>query len=142
MKTNIGMWIDQRKAVIILSTDMGEETKVILSNVDRQPGRIDGERSTARFESLLVDANDVTERRDTSHLHRYYDEVIACVREAEAILVFGPGEAKGQLLRQLEDALPKGYIVAVETADKMTDRQVAARVRDYFKKESPTLELG
>jgi len=35
MKTNVGVWIDHRKAVIVEISDTGEETKVIESNVEK-----------------------------------------------------------------------------------------------------------
>jgi hypothetical protein len=141
MKTNIGLWIDHRRAVIVLESSAGEEVNVILSDADRQPGRIHGERSTAAYESLQVEADDVKERKFTSHLHQYYEEVVACVRHAEGLLVFGPGEAKGQLVKELERALPKGFIVTVETADKMTDRHIAAHVRDHFSEKNSIISL-
>ena len=36
MKTAVGLWIDHRKAVIVVITDSGEETKLIVSKVERQ----------------------------------------------------------------------------------------------------------
>lgn len=141
MKTNIGLWIDHRRAVIVLETGAGEEIKIILSDADRQPGRIHGERSTGSFEALQVEADDVTQRKFTAQLHHYYEEVVACVRHAESLLVFGPGEARGQLVKELERALSKDCVVTVETADKMTDRQIAAHVRDHFKAVNPVITL-
>ena len=141
MKTNIGLWIDHRKAVIVLESSAGEEIKVILSDADRQPGRIHGERATGSYEALQVDADDVSERKFTAHLHHYYEEVVACVRHAQGLLVVGPGEAKGQLVKELEKALPKSCVVAVETADKMTDRQIAAHVRDHFRDKNSIIPL-
>ena len=141
MKTNIGLWIDHRKAVIVLDFSAEEGTKVILSDTDRQPGRIHGERSNDSFETLQVKADDVQERKFTAHLHHYYAEVVECVRHAKALLVFGPGEAKGQLVKELEQTLPKDCVVTVETADKMTDRQIAAHVREHFKAANPVITL-
>lgn len=141
MKNNIGLWIDHRKAVISVFSVNEGETKVILSHADRQPGRIDGERSMTKYESLLVPADDVRDRKFEQHLNTYYDEVITCVHDAESLLIFGPGEAKGEFKKRLDKEKPSGRIVSVETADKMTDRQIVARVRDYFEKESPVIML-
>jgi hypothetical protein len=49
-------------------------------------------------------------------------------------LIFGPGEAKGELTKRLERIDLSGRIVSVETVDKMTERQIAAKVRRYFAK--------
>jgi hypothetical protein len=60
--------------------------------------------------------------------------VISHIRDADSILIFGPGEAKGELKKRLESKGLGGRIVAVETTDKMTERQIAAKVRAYFQK--------
>jgi hypothetical protein len=72
------------------------------------------------------------DRRFADHLNTFYDEVISHIREAESILVFGPGEAKGELEKRLESKGLGRRIVGVETIDKMTDGQIAAKVRQRF----------
>ena len=134
MKTTAGLWIDHRKAVIAIVSAEGEETLEIKSNVEKQPGRFAGVRSTTPYEAQLVQADDSREREFTGHLNQYYAEVIAAIRDAESILIFGPGEAKGELKKRLEHTKLGGHIIAMETADKMTDRQIAAKVREYFHK--------
>jgi hypothetical protein len=47
-------------------------------------------------------ADDLRQRELTGDLNVYYDEVISCIRDAESILIFGPGEAKGELKKRLE----------------------------------------
>ncbi len=127
MKSEIGLWIDHRKAVIVTVTDEGEETKQITSNMEKH----------VRFSSGASEdgsAEDVRDRQFGNRLNSYYDEVIACLREAETIQIFGPGEAKGELETRLENEGLKGRIVEIETVDKMTDRQIAAKVRQHFLK--------
>jgi len=53
------------------------------------------------YESLLVKADDSHQREYTHHLNQYYAKVIAAVGHAEALLIFGPGEAKGELKKRL-----------------------------------------
>ncbi len=134
MKTTAGLWIDHRKAVIVLVSDAGEKLLEIKSNLEKQPGRIEGVRSRTPYEAQLVKADDSHEREFTGHLEHYYAAVIAAIREAELILIFGPGETKGDLKKHLEHAKLGGNISAIETTDKMTDRQIAAKVREYFQK--------
>jgi len=138
MKTIAGLWIDHRKAVITIVSAEGEKTVEIRSYAERQPGRIEGVRSTAPFEAHNVKADDSREREFTDRLNLYYAEVIAAIRDAGSILLFGPGEAKGELKNRLEHAKLGERIVAVETADKMTDRQIEAKVRDCFHQLNPT----
>jgi hypothetical protein len=139
MHTNIGLWIDHRRAVIVFPSRAEEETKVILSHADRQPGRSDGERSGESHESLQTVADDVRDRKFAHTLNGYYDEVIACVHGAASLLVLGPGEAKGEFVKRLWHEKPATRSVNVETTDKLTDRQIAARVRDHFTSETPII---
>ena len=133
MRTRVGLWIDHRKAFIVAVTPTGETTSLVISGVDKQLGRPLGVRSTTSFESQLVKADDRQERRLTRLYDLYYDAVIASLRGAESILILGPGEAKGELQQRLQKDRLGGRVVGVETADKMTDRQIEARVRGHFR---------
>ena len=52
-------------------------------------------------------------------LNIYYDEVTSVLRDAESILLFGPGEAKAELKKRLKDDHLDHLIRAVETVDPM-----------------------
>ena len=130
MATQAGLWIDHRKAVVVMISDEGDATKIIESNAERHIRYSGGARSGAAHESQPGTAEDTRERHFDGQLGTYYDEVIACIRDAEAILVFGPGEAKGELKARLERGGLGARVVGVETVDKMSDRQIAARVRE------------
>ncbi len=54
MKTKIGLWIDHRKAVIVAVSGKREESSVIESKAEKQPGRFDGVRSTTPYEAQKV----------------------------------------------------------------------------------------
>ena len=132
MKKEVGLWMDHRKAVIVAITDKAEETKVIISKVEKQLCRSGGSPLKGPHEASQVPADDSRERAFTGHLNIYYDAIIACIRDAEAILILGPGEAKGELKKRLKSEKLDGRIVGIETVDKMTDRQIVARVRQRF----------
>ena len=134
MKMKAGIWIDHRKAVIVLLSAKGEETLEITSDIEKHPSRSEGGDSAATpYEAQLVKADDSQERKFAGQLDQYYSEVTPAFSGAESILIFGPGEAKGELKRHLEHAKLGKNIVAVETSDKITDRQIASKVREYFK---------
>ena len=124
MKKRAGLWIDHRKAVIVIVTDEGEEIKEIASNMEKHI------RFTAGTASEVGSTEDMRDREFGNHLNSYYDRVIAVLRDADSIQIFGPGEAKGELRKRLEHQGVKGHVLAIETADKMTDRQIAAKVRE------------
>ncbi len=134
MKTKVGVRIDHRKAAIVTVTDKGEEIGLIISKVEKQLRRSGDSPLKGPYEPLQVPADDSRQRTLTGHLNIYYDAVIASIREAESILIFGPGEAKDELKTRLERNNLGGRIVGIETVDKMTDRQIAAKVRQHFSK--------
>jgi hypothetical protein len=128
VKKVVGLWIDHRKAVIVIVSDEGEETKQLESGMEKHVRFSGGSRSEEGK------ADDQRDRQFTGHLNTYYDEVIAHIRDAESILLFGPGEAKGELEKRLANKGLNGRVVGIETVDKMTDRQIAAKVRQHFRK--------
>ena len=130
--TKTGLWIDHKKASILAITEKGEETGLIISKVEKQLRRSGDSPLEGPYESQLVPADDSRQKAFTGHLNIYYDAVIASIRDAESILIFGPGEAKDELKERLQENNLGGRVVGSETVDKMTDRQIAAKVRQHF----------
>jgi len=126
VKKEIGLWIDHRKAVIVIIKDEGEEIKKITSNMEKH---VRFKSSSASEKSA---GEDVRDRKFGNHLNSFYDEVIAYIRDADSIQIFGPGEAKGELEKRIEHEGLKAHILAIETVDKMTDRQISAKVREHI----------
>ena len=134
MKTRVGLWIDHRKAIIVAVTDKGEEMGLVISKAGKQLRRSGDSPLKGPYDQLQAPAADSRQRILAGHLNIYYDAVIASIRDAESILIFGPGDAKGELQKRLKRNNLGGRIAGVETVDKMTDRQIAAKVRKYFQK--------
>jgi stalled ribosome rescue protein Dom34 len=139
IKPNAGVWIDHREATIVVLTDTGEETKQIQSNVEKQLRR-SGEPDHGSFEAQEVPADDSREREYSGQLVRYYDEIISYLRGAGAILILGPGEAKGELKKRFEKDQSDTRTVAVETADKMTGPQLVALVRHHYHRDPTRIQ--
>jgi hypothetical protein len=124
MSHQVGIWIDHRKAVIV-SASAGQVTaKTVESEVGPHP-RYSGSQEGGGEKKY-------EERRDL-HLDRYYDEVITQLGQPDALLLFGPGEAKLQLRDRLgRSKMFSASIVAVESTDKLTDPQIVARVKEHY----------
>ena len=125
MKKDIGLWIDHRKAVVVIVSDEGEEVKEITSHMGKHVRYSDDTSEGGSSE-------DVRDRQFGNRLNSFYDSVVAVIRDGDTVQIFGPGEAKGELKKRLESAGFKGHILRVETVDKMTDRHIAAKVRERF----------
>ena len=134
MATKAGVWIDHKQAIVVLVTDAGQKIKKITSDIEK-PGRSTGaSQSKHRYTKNDYVAEDSLERKDVSHRNKYFDEVFACLRGADAILILGPGEAKGEFSKHIKAKKLRGLTVELKTSDKMTDRQIAAEVSEHFTK--------
>jgi hypothetical protein len=132
MKTRVGLWIDHRKAIVVAIADKGEETRLVISAVEKQARRSKNARHAGPFEAQKARPDDIRQRAITGHLNVFYDAIIASIKDAEAILILGPGEAKVELEKRLEKSGLGGCVLGVETVDKMTEHQVAAKARERF----------
>jgi len=127
MKKEVGLWIDHRKTVFVTIEDEREVTREIRSNMEKHVRFASGSSEDGS-------AEDMRDRQFTNHLGRYYEGVVSMIRDADSIWIFGPGEAKFELKKRLEFEELGQRIVGVESVDKMTDRQIAAKVRQHFQK--------
>jgi len=125
MHKRVGLWINRNKAVIVSIADNIEARRIITSDMAHYilystivPG--DGSPENIR------------DRRFWNHLGEYYDKIIAHIRDATEIQIFGPEGAKFELEKHLESEGLSGHIVSIEDADKLTDLQIAIKVRKRF----------
>ena len=133
-KNDAGLWIDRRNAVIVSITDEGETIERVKSNVERKV-RLSGGSRTGKTpygpQQVAVDGKQ--EDRIKRQLREYYQEIIRRIQDANQILILGPGEAKIEIKKEIQKsrelALSK---ISVEPADKMTEKQIAAKVRQFF----------
>jgi len=132
MKREVGLWIDHHKTVMVTMQNEKAETREIRSNVEKYVRLSGGLHTKQPNLSPMSTAEDVSDRRYGNHLRGYFDGVVSMLRNADSIWIFGPGEAKVELKERLEREELGGRIDSVETVDKMTDRQIAAKVRLHF----------
>lgn len=131
-KDNAGVWIDHRSARIVALTANGVISTVILSQVEKHPERAGDSPMKGAYEAAQVPADDRRQRALTGELNIYYDAVIAGLRNYDKLLLFGPGEAKGELHTRLLKMNLGARVAAIETAARMTDPQIVAKVRAHF----------
>jgi hypothetical protein len=133
-KNYAGLWLDHRRAFIVSITDDAETIKRIDSDIERKV-RLSGGSRTAKtpYGPQQVSVDGKQEERIKRQLRQYYQQIIRRIQDATKILILGPGEAKTELKKEMEkskELVAKKIIV--ESADKMTERQIAAKVRQFF----------
>ncbi len=124
MSHDVGVWIDHKKAVIV-SIAAGHITITALtSDVGPHPHYAGSQEGGGEKKY---------EERHNQRLNQFYDDVIGQIGEPDALLLFGPGEAKQQLKNRLGHAgASSERPVAIESADKLTDPQIVAKVKEHF----------
>lgn len=142
MKKEIGVWIDRQEAILVILTDGEEEIRHIPSSSVKYtayPGN-----SQARTPVVLtgVPLADPRDRNYEGQLNKYYEEVIAAIRGADSVQIFGPGEAKGELEKRIRRGKLNAQMPAIEAADRMTDIQISAKVRDHYLAGSMPVKSG
>lgn len=136
MQKKIGIWVDRKKALIVILDPMEAEPSIqeILSDRERHV-RLSGGSRTKRtpWGPQQIASDSKLEARDQQHMKRFYQQVIEAVSDAYKIILMGPGEAKMELKKEIDKSKSLSEcLVHMETCDKMTDRQFAARVREFF----------
>jgi hypothetical protein len=125
MDKRVGLWIDRDKAVIVSIEDNIEARRIITSNMEHY----------ILYSSIIPgdgSPENIRDRRFWNHLGEYYDKIIAHIRDATEIQIFGPEGAKYELEKHLETEGLSGHIVSIEDAEKLTDLQIGLKVQKRF----------
>lgn len=132
MKKEVGLWIDHRHATLVTLHDEEEVVQHIESDVEKRirfSGASHSSNETAPNDDYAEDKRD---RRINEQITRYYDEIINHLRDAAGVLIMGPGPAKIEFQKYMEGQKLGDLIAGIEPADKLTDGQIAAKVRAFF----------
>jgi hypothetical protein len=133
MSHNVGPWIDHKKAVIVFVSGTHDATKTLESEVGPH-ARYSDHSAYATPDGPRDGGGEKTyEARFDPLLYRYYDEVVRLLARPEALLIFGPGEAKLQLTGRISRSRRLcDRIVGIETTDTLTNPQIVAKVKEHF----------
>jgi hypothetical protein len=113
MRTKVGLWIDNKNAIIVFVT--GKKINKIVV----KPGICQGTNNIINPEDAFP----------------YYHDVMMTIRNAESILIYGNGKTEDLLKEQLERNNLGNRISCIETYDKLIIQQVAFKVQNYFQKK-------
>ncbi len=128
----IGLWIDRKKAVVVAADSNGESIQQIESEVEGHTAYRGASPGKSPYAAQYQQGEDQLDNKYAERLKKFYDKVIAHIRDADALYIMGPGEAKIELEKRLAHENVRASVVGVEAADKMTNPQIAAKVRKFF----------
>ena len=119
---NLGIWMDHSTAHLIDINSNSNETINSEFNFNTK------EEALSRSESLMHN------KRQQMH-EAYYKEISDEILKYNHVLLFGPTNAKVELNNYLSKDLHfKNIKIDIETADKMTNNEKDAFVKNYFQK--------
>ncbi len=119
---NLGIWMDHSSAHLMEFTTDPIVTKIILSDF------------TDQEKSSSLQKNERIMHNKQQHMQsEYYQKLIDVIKNYEEVILFGPTHAKVELFNLIKaDHLIDKTNVTVQNADKMTDNQQHAFVKNHF----------
>jgi len=121
-KQYAGVWLDNQQAIIItndLGNDNGDYTihEKVKSNGNHSGGNEHSMNNAKQSDSL-----------------KYFKSLSTLLEPYDEILIFGPGKSQEQFQNHLqENAQFKSKKITIDSANQLTDPQMIAKVREFFK---------
>ncbi len=129
-KIQTGIWIDGKEAFLI-RFENGQLTQETIQSGIEDFHPVGGARSKTIWGPMdKMDEKKLLERRKQQE-HAYHQQIIERLGQSNELYIFGPAEQKVKLRKELLKSNNK-YLLTMDTADKMTQRQRIAKVRDFF----------
>ena len=136
MEKLFGLWVDHEKAIIVSLMSGSHKVIHVESDVEGHFRLKGGSRSNTPWGIQGATSESKRELRYNKHLNIYFQNIIDLLKDAKQIFIFGPGEAKYELKKKIEEnKMFLGKISDIETTDKLTEPQSVVKVKKYFKKE-------
>ena len=134
---NIGIWMDKEKAHIVGLEDEQETFHTILSEVDFFKPSGGSRTRSAKWGPQDVVQDSKYLEKEKHQLKNYFSKLVDAIRNADAIALFGPADTNEKFRKELtsnhRDLAAK--LKSVEKVDSMTENQIKALVRDYYRQK-------
>ena len=134
-KRSTGVWLDKEKAIIVTLLNGDISVNTLLSNIEYfHVSGGSGTRLKGGPQDVIQDSKYL--EREKLLLKTYFKNIALEIKDANALVLFGPAEIKDKFNKALNTSY-KGISAKVKdvvTADSMTTRQVKAWVKAFYKK--------
>ena len=129
----MGVWIDHREAILV--SIKGDESTVerFESNAESHYRPSGGNKSGGTSVAQDIMKEKSTDERLKHQYHKFYDQVIAKTVNVNKIFIFGPGEAKRELVSKIGRIKgPHVRIADVIASGRLTEKEIVAKVGTFF----------
>jgi hypothetical protein len=127
MEKRTGIWIDHCKAMIV------DPQKKNITKIEAETKNLVDRTRQTRFGEQYLNPEKKLEAKRKKVLKDYYNNVINQLDNESELYIFGPASAKIELQKELDNTHKKFTRVTVAVSDNLTDNQIIAKVRSFFK---------
>lgn len=129
-----GIWIDKDKAHIVKIDNGKENFSTIQSEIEHFKAKGgSGQRFKSGPQDVIKDSKYL--EKEKHQFKQYFKNIVENVKDTNALVIFGPAGTNEKFKKELDknyNALNTKVKDVVKT-DSMTNNQIIAWVRDYFK---------
>lgn len=119
----LGIWMDHSNAYLMELTN----DTIVANNIVSELADPEAEFNFYKGEKLI-------HKKEQYLQLSYYKKLGETIKKYQEVVLFGPTDAKNELLNLLRnDHLFENIKIEVMNSDKMTDSQMQTFVREYFK---------
>ena len=123
VKKQVGIWMDHSFAFIMTL----ENNKVVENIVELEIPQLETDYDSGNNEKLK-------DNKSQQFQLNYYRKLIDCIKNYQDVILFGPTDAKNELLNLLKtEHFFKNIHIEIQDSDKMTTMQMHDFVTAYFK---------
>ena len=134
MEKQTGIWLDKEKAIIINLMEGKHTVKRLRSEIttrERFPGET---KKFGRFGNQFLSMESKKRNMVKNQADEYLKNIIQEIKYVDKLVLFGPAEMKTHLQKAiLKNSIISKKLVAEEPADNMTENQLVAWVKEYYK---------
>lgn len=134
MKKQTGIWIDKEKATIVELLKDNSTIKEINSGIITRPRESGEGKTSTKFGGQYVDSEKGKENQQNEATKQFLTSIIEELDNSTELIILGPASMKTKLSQAIKTTSRlKAVKAEVKTADKMTNNQLVAQVKEYFK---------
>ncbi len=130
----IGIWMDKEKAHVVVLGDEREKMHTVYSQLEfYNPKGGSGSKFKGGPQDVVQDSKYLA--RENQQLKTYFKKLVNVIEGTDALALFGPADTAEKFRKELHERY-KSLAVKIKTvakADSMTENQVKALVRDFYK---------
>ncbi|NTW69738.1 MAG: hypothetical protein HGB23_07795 [Chlorobiaceae bacterium] len=133
MKKQTGLWIDHKEAIVVSIEGDSVVVQRVESGAESHFKPSGGWKASGTSVAQSISKEQSAEESRKHQYHAFYKKVIALLGDSAGIALFGPGEAKIELAKEISKIhLVHEKVKAVETSARMTEKQFIATVKAFF----------